>query len=59
MSTRTPSGRDQSDLTAAVLTHGSSGGRVKAALAEGAQQGGLAHAGVADQDDLEEAVRRE
>lgn len=40
-----------------LLTHSSGCGRVEMALAEGAQQGGLAHAGVADQHHLKQSVR--
>lgn len=40
-----------------LLTHSSDCGRLEAALAERAQQGRLAHAGVAHQDHLKEPVR--
>ena len=40
-----------------VLTHGGGGGGAEAALAEGAQQGGLSHAGVPHQHHLEQTLR--
>lgn len=43
-------------MSLSLLTYGGGGGGVEVALAEGAQQRGLAHTGVANQNHLEKAV---
>lgn len=43
-------------MTAFLLTHSSSCGRVETALTEGAQQGCFPNAGISDQDHFKQAV---